>query len=640
MGDVMEDFSSMTPTNECEEHVFIAARHMLKAVGASKNVSDDLRRLLADVDIHLSRRTNITETVLDGTRVVEERLKLAQEKVMRWESNRSMIWASGHEEASEYLQTVYEIQRLMENLRSSPSSSSGKQKELLDRAHSVLQMAMERLELELLHILAQNKQSFEPEYVSFRSCEEDIVSDVSIVSTEDESIGDMSRRDSSGTESENHIVDLVHPDIISYIKSIANVMFASHYDQEFCHAFTNFWKDALDEYFFTLGIDKLSIEGLLKMEWNCLNCKIHKWIRAVKFIIRVYLAGEKRLFDQVLGEFGSVYSACFVEASKGSMLCLLNFGEAMAIGTRRPEKLFKLLDMYEVLADLLQDVDSLFSSEIGSFIRTEFHELLMKLGGTVRATFMEFGHEVALYPSTNPCNRGVVHPLTKYVMNYINVIVEYASSLNLLLGGVQDGAELVPFDQNISLDNFCPLAHHLRSLMSYLEHNLDKKSRLYKDSSLKHIFMMNNLYYMVQKVRVSKLVTLVGGEWIREYTAKFQNHATNYERVTWKPVLSLLMDDENKTRKSILKERYRSFNISFEEVYKNQTGWFIPDTELRKDLRISISQKVIHAYQTFIGKNSSVIDEKHIKYTADELENFLFDLFEGSPMRLHSIHKR
>ncbi|XP_057464450.1 exocyst complex component EXO70E2-like [Actinidia eriantha] len=640
MGDVMGDFAPITPTNECEEHVFIAARHMLKALGTSKNVSDDLRRLLADVDTHLSRRTQITVNMIDVTREVEEQLKFAQEKIMRWESNTSTIWASGPEKASDYLQAVYEIQRLTESLRSSPSSSSGNQKELLDRAHSVLQMAMERLEAELLHILAQNQQSFEPEYMSFHSCEEDIVSNVSIVSTEDESIGNTSQRDSSGTESEDHIVDLVHPDLISYIKSIANVMFASHYDQEFCHAFTNFWKDALDEYFFTLRIDKLSIEGLLKMEWNCLNGKINKWIRAVKYVIRVYLAGEKRLFDQVLGEFGSVYSTCFVEASKGPMLCLLNFGEAVAIGTRRPEKLFKLLHMYEVLADLLQDVDSLFSSEVGSFIRTEFHELIMKLGDTVRATFMDFGHAVALNPSTNPCSKGVIHPLTKYVMNYINTIVVYACTLNLLLDGVQDGAELVPVAQNISLDNFCPLAHHLRSLASSLEHNLDNKSRLYKDSSLKHIFMMNNIHYMVQKVRDSELVTLFGGEWIREYTAKFQQHATSYERVTWSSALSLLRDDGNTSRKSILKERYRGFNIYLEEVYKIQTGWFIPDTELRKDLRISISQNVIHAYQTFIGKNSGVIGEKHINYTADELENFILDFFEGSPMRLPSTHKK
>ncbi|GMP33292.1 hypothetical protein CsSME_00006682 [Camellia sinensis var. sinensis] len=639
----MADFASPIATYDCEQHVFAAAQHIVKALGASKNLNDDVRRLLADLDTHLSTMTIITETESRGTRELEEQLKFAQQKIMSLESNRAMIWASGHEVASEYLQAVYEIHRLSESLRSLLSNRSGKQKELLEQAHIVLQIAMERLEEELILILAQNKQSFEPENMSFRSCEDDVVYEESIASNEDDLIEDTPQRDSSSTEPEERIIDLVHPEVISYIKSIADVMFALRYDQEFCHAFINFWKDELDEYFAVLRCDKLSIEDLLKMEWRCLNRKIKKWIRAMKFIIRVCLASEKRLFGQVLGEFGSVCSTCFVEATKGAMLCLLNFGEAMAISPLRPEKLLSLLDMYEVLADLLPDIDSLFSEDVGSFVRTEFHELLMRLGGTARATFMEFGNAVASNTSTNPFPGGGIHHLTKYVMNYIHPIFEYASTLNLLLG-VQVGEEMVePIGtvdwQNISLKSSCPVARHLRWLTSNLESSLDNKSRLYKDGSLKHIFMMNNIHYMVRKVQGSELAIFFGDEWIRDYTGKFQQHATSYERVTWNPVLCLLRDDGN-LGKSILRERYRGFQAAFEEVYRNQAGWFIPDLELRKDLRISTSQKVIPAYRAFSAKSFPVIGDKYIKYSADDLEDHILNLFEGSSISLHSTRKR
>ncbi|XP_052176919.1 exocyst complex component EXO70E2 [Diospyros lotus] len=611
----MGDLASTNPTDDGQEHVLAAARHLVKALGASKNLSDDTRRLLMELDSHLSSMARISDSRAEEIREFEQQLKFAEQKIVAWASNPSMIWASGSREtASDYLQAVYEIQRITE-------SFSGRDKELLGQAHTLLHMAMERLEEELLHILLEwKKQSQEPAFfISFRLSEEGVVYDESFVSTDNDSVEDASRRYSTGTEPDQEYcsLDLVHPDAVLDIKSIANTMFASHYDQEFCRAFVDFWRDVLDEYIVILGIDKFGIEDLLKMEWRRLNCKVKKWIRALKFVVRVYLASEKRLFYHVLGQFGSVCSDCFVEASKASMLCLLNFGEAMAIGTRRPEKLFCLLDMYEVLADLLRDIDSLFSEEAGSCVREEFHELVNRLSDTTRATFMEFGNAVASDKSTTAFPGGGVHHLTKYVMNYISTLTGYAETLNSLL------------------EKDASLPQHLQSLTFDLEFNLDSKSRLYKDGSLIHIFMMNNIYYMVQKVKGSDLAELLGDEWIRDYTVKFQQHARSYERGTWVPLLSLLRDDGN-LGKTLLKERYRGFNNAFEEVYKIQTTWSIPDGELRKDLRISISQKVIQAYRSFAGKNSA--GEKYSKYTADDLENYILDLFKGSSAAGSLLH--
>ncbi|XP_058192205.1 exocyst complex component EXO70E2-like [Rhododendron vialii] len=633
----MTDFSPITPTYDGEEHVFAAFHHIVKALGASKNLTDDVRRLVADLDNLLSTSTRTPERREGETREVEEQLEFAQKKVMRWESNRSMIWALGREEAADYLQAVYEIQRLTESLTSLLSNGGGKRKELLDQANSVLHMAMVRLEEELIDILSKKKQSLKPEYVSSHSCDEDVSSDVSIVSTEDESIEETSRRNSGGTEREDHKVDLIHPSVISDIKSIANVMFASHYNHEFCDTFVSFWKDVLDEYFVALCIEKLSIEELSKMESKQLCSKIRKWNRAMKFIIKVYLPSEKRLFDQVFGEFGSTYKTCFIEASRGSMLCLLNFGEAVVIGPRETDKLFTLLDMYEVLSNLIPDIDTLFSEEAGAFLGAEFHQLMIRLGGTVKATLLKFEHDVASHPSRTPFPAGGIHHVTKYVMNYVKTLAEYSETLNLLLR-VQSGEDTVLNGQNISSDNFCPLAVHLQFLTSNLESNIDHKSRLYGDASLKHIFMMNNIHYMVGKVSGSALEEFYGVEWIREYTRKFQQHETSYERATWSPILSLLRDDGNNRRES-LRGRFRNFNIAFEEVYKCQTKWSIPDHELRKDLRISTSQKVIQAYRPFTGMKSAIIGEKYVKYSADELENRILDLFEGPPASLHNTRR-
>uniref|UniRef100_A0A5B7BRQ8 Exocyst subunit Exo70 family protein n=2 Tax=Davidia involucrata TaxID=16924 RepID=A0A5B7BRQ8_DAVIN len=627
----MGDCESIIPTYDAEQHVIAAALHIVKALGVSKNLSGDMRKILTEFETHFSTMTKLTESNTRLTSEAEDRLKCAQEKVMSWRSKQLMIWDSGPKEASEYLQAVDEVRRLTESLGSLLSNNNGKPKELLDRAHSVLQMAMVRLEEELMHILARNKQFFGPRCMSFHSYEEGVVFDESIVSTEDDSVEDTSRGESSGTESEEYIMDSVHPGVVSDIKSIATVMFASNYDQEFCQAFTSFWRDALDEYLIICKMEKLSIEDVLKMEWSSLNHKIKKWCRAMKSVIQSYLASEKWLFNQVLGEFGSVSSICFFEASKASMLCLLNFGEAISIGPHPPERLFCLINMYEVLADLLQDIDALFLEEVGSFIRIEFHELLRRLGDSVRATFVGFGNQVALNTSTTPFPKGGIHPLTKYVMNYIRTLAGYGDTLNLLLEG-QDRED----GQNISSHIFGPMAHHFQSVTSILEANLDNKSNLYKNGSLKHIFMMNNIHYMVEKVKSSELRTYFGDEWIRKHIGKFQQHATSYERATWSSVLSLLRDDGRNPVKAILREKCKGFAFAFEEVYKSQTGWSIPDPQLREDLRILTSLKVIHAYRTFLGRCSTSISDKYIKYTADDLENYILDLFEGSPRSLHN----
>jgi len=84
----------------------------------------------------------------------------------------------------------------------------------------------------------------------------------------------------------------------------------------------------------------------------------------------------------------------------------------------------------------------------------------------------------------------------------------------------------------------------------------------------------------------------------------------------------------------------RSFYLAFEEIYKAQTAWIIPDSQLREDLRISTSLKVIQAYRTFVGRFANHISDKHIKYSADDLESYLLDLFGGSPKSLQNSHRR
>lgn len=71
--------------------------------------------------------------------------------------------------------------------------------------------------------------------------------------------------------------------------------------------------------------------------------------------VKLLFAAEKKLCDQIFEgiEFGEI---CFSEVTSNSMAMLLSFGEAIAKSKRSPEKLFVLLDMYEVMHELQLEV--------------------------------------------------------------------------------------------------------------------------------------------------------------------------------------------------------------------------------------------------------------------------------------------
>ncbi|KAL3844601.1 hypothetical protein ACJIZ3_002004 [Penstemon smallii] len=644
----MGDCIATPPLMEGEGDLIAAAHHILNALKSNKNITDDAKRILANLGSQLSNITSFTESkdeeLNDNEGISDEielQLNTIQDKVMNWEKGQTMIWDYGPEEGYDYLKAVDEARRLTEMLENRSPSSEGSA--LLCRAHDILQTAMARLEEEFVHLLVQNRQPFEPEHMSFRSSEEDNFEFNSIVSFGDDSFEDVSQRDSMGRSSEEYVIELVHPDVIPDLKSIANLMFDSGYGRECSQAFINVQKDALDDCLFILEVEKLSIEDVLKMEWNALNSKIRRWIRAMKIFVRVYLASGKLLTDQIFGELESISSVCFVESSKTALLQLLNFAEAIAIGPHQPEKLIRILDMYEILAELIPDIIALYLEETGSSVRNESRDILKRLGDCAKGTFLEFENLVASNVSANAFSGGGVHPLTRYVLNYINALMDYRKTLDEVLKD-QDNETSPVSEEDKSV--ISPMGLHFRSLISILEINLEEKSKLYKDESLQHLFLMNNTHYMAEKVKASELRTVLGDEWIRKHNWKFQQHAMSYERATWSSILSLLRDEgiqnpgSNSISRTILKERLQSFYLAFEEVYKSQTGWSIPDIQLRDDLRISTSLKVIQAYRTFVGRHVNHVSEKHIKYSADDLEDYLLDLFEGSQKSLHGGHKK
>lgn len=72
--------------------------------------------------------------------------------------------------------------------------------------------------------------------------------------------------------------------------------------------------------------------------------------------VKLLFPSEKKLCEDIFVDNENLRDQCFAEATSNSVAVLLSFGEAIARSKRSPEKLFVLLDMYEIMRELQSDV--------------------------------------------------------------------------------------------------------------------------------------------------------------------------------------------------------------------------------------------------------------------------------------------
>ncbi|XP_042391107.1 exocyst complex component EXO70B1-like [Zingiber officinale] len=664
-----------------QEKVIAAAKHIVSSLGNSKSATEDMIRILSGFDNRLSIINDLFppsavadddgDAQVDGVddSEAELRLEAAQKVVLRWDASDSLLWESSPEDAEEYLAAVNDLIYLA-GCGTSPAVSIAD--DLVTRAEVALQISMSRLEEEFRHLMVRNAVPLDSN---------DLCSSIRCLSLSSASDGGEPIDDfESSVDDENHhhqlqqqqqpaseqlegspkdrsgsslvddrCLDLIHPEVVADLKVIADHMILAKYDRELHQVYCTVRRDILDECLSILGIDRISIEEVQRIEWRMLDDKMKKWIQALKIIVRILLWGERRLCDHILAASEELKEECFMETVKGSVMQLLNFGDAITICQRSAEKLFRMLDMHDALADVLPDLQALFAGDPKDLICEAVEGILKRLGDSVKRTLMEFGNAIQREPSRRPTQGGEIHPMARYVMNYVKLLADYMDTLNFLLeneviGGDQGNAESYDnsrISDGENLESMTPLGHHILVIISYLEFNLDEKSKIYEDGAMRYIFLMNNINYIVNKVKDSDLGKLLGDHWIRKHRSQIRQYARSYLRTSWIKVLSCMKDDgfgsgsSSSVSKVTPKDKFKNFNLAFEEIYRVQTTWKVPDPQLREELRILVSEAVIPAYRSFMGRFGSQVGgrqaTKHIKYTPDDLESNLSDLFEGLP---------
>ncbi|XP_022145112.1 exocyst complex component EXO70B1-like [Momordica charantia] len=506
----------------------------------------------------------------------------------------------------------------------------------LNRTTTALQRAMALLDEEFNALLKECKHR-EVDSKSDRKAAKQ-----SSFKTINESPDQTALPDSS--ESDDEEFPSFSPETVSNMSIIAGAMISAGYEKECCMTYSFLRHSSFKGMLNKLGYESISIDDIQKMPWETLQSEIDKWIAVVKKCSKSLFPGEWKLCDSVFSDHSFISHTLFSNLTRAVVIKLLNFANAVVLTKRSAEKLFKLLDMYETLRDLIPAING-FPENCKTELISEADGAKSGIGEAVIGIFYDLESSIKSDNAKIPVPGGAVHPLTRYIMNYLKYACEYKETLEqvfqFLDPKMEENRAAARMEEN---DEASPrksqLAIQIAKVMDLLDANLAMRSKLYRDPSLRYIFLMNNGRYIVQKIKGSNGITeLMGERWCRKRSTNLRQYHKNYQRETWSKVLQCLNHEglqvNGKVSKPILKERFKSFNAMFDEIHKTQSSWVVSDDQLQSELRISVSAVMIPAYRSFVGRFKQHFDpgrqsEKYIKYQPEDIEGLIDDLFDGN----------
>lgn len=608
---------------------FAIARHSLSSLAAPSTASPSPR------PSPRPSRLRITEpTRIDAERCIEE----AKALILKWNAETSAfaevtsLFYEDKTEAQQYINCVNQLQKAMHSLLSiNPSSIK------LIHAQNLMQMAMKRLKKEFYQILSMNRAHLDPESVSARSSRASVHSNTSDYDDDNTTAEDEIRAAGDSISEVEHVSSVAMADL----RSIADCMVSSGYTKECVTVYNSIRKSIVDEGIYRLNVEKLSSTRVNKMDWEVLEMKIKSWLEAVWISVRTLFHGERILCDHVFGGSSeSVRESCFAEITRDGAALLFGFPELVAKTKKSspPEKMFRVLDMYAVVSSLLPEIESIFSSDYTSAVRSQVFASLQRLIESVQTMLSEFESTIHKDASKLPVNGGGVHLLAVQTMNYLSILADYNNVLSDIFLPPSPKSSPLPEsylyspDQSEDSTSATPaLTARVAWLILVLLCKLDRKAKQFKEVSLSYLFLANNLRHVVARVRGSNLMYVLGEDWITKHEGKVKWFVSKYERVAWGEVVSSLPENPNAAEARAVFEK---FNLRFEEAYRKQNTFVIADRELRDEIKGSIARNIVPRYREWyntvlatVGSARDMAMMEYVIFTPEDVDNYLSNLF-------------
>ncbi|WVY99519.1 hypothetical protein V8G54_025589 [Vigna mungo] len=527
--------------------------------------------------------------------LLDENIEIARSIISKWDLIPSShqtssikpatvpLFSNTRQEAKQYLKAVTSLQSTMHHLVALDSSS-----ESLVQAQFLMQLAMKRLQTEFYRILAENKDNLDPESVISTDRRS------SSVSEDEDNFSEDEYRFAGGSVSTVAMADL---------KAIAECMVSAGYSKECVKIYIIMRKSILDEALYHLGVERLSFSQVQKMDWGVLESKIKCWVNSVQVAVQTLFRGEKSLCDYVFGSAErKIADSCFAAICGDGAATLFGFPDNVAKCKKTTEKMFRMLDLYNAICENQQQIESIFSSESTSSIILQVCASKARLGEAIRTMLINFESAIHKESSKIPVPGGGIHPVTRYVMNYIAFLADYKDALSEIVADWPQNPLPESYYRSCDregVNRSSGIAERIAWLILGLLCKLDAKAELYREVALSYLFLANNMQYVVVKVRTSNLGLILGDHWLTKHELRVKEYVSKYEGVGWSKVLSTPPENPTAEQARAILE---SFMFAFREACRAQSSWVVPDPNLRDEIKASIATKFEPIYKVFFEK--------------------------------------
>ncbi|PON73048.1 Exocyst complex protein [Parasponia andersonii] len=375
---------------------------------------------------------------------------------------------------------------------------------------------------------------------------------------------------------------------------------------------------------------------------------IAQWGKHLEFAVKHLFEAEYKLCNDVFDRIGvDVWMSCFSKiAAQAGILAFLQFGKTVTESKKDPIKLLKLLDIFASLNKLRLDFNRLFGGAACIEIQNLTRDLIKRVIDGVAEIFWELLVQVELQKQIPPPQDGSVPKLVSFIIDYCNKLLgdDYKPILTQVLV-IHRNWKHEKFQETL-------LINEVLNIIKAIELNMDTWLKAYEDTTLSNLFAMNNRWLLFKQLKGTKLGNLLGDPWLREHEQCKDYYAAVFLRDSWGKLpghLSreglILFSGGRATARDLVKKRLKTFNESFDEMYKKQSNWVITDKDLREKTCQLIVQAVVPVYRSYMQNYGPLVEQdasssKYAKYSVQTLEKMIMSLYQPRPARYNSFKGR
>ncbi|KAF8680759.1 hypothetical protein HU200_045604 [Digitaria exilis] len=402
------------------------------------------------------------------------------------------------------------------------------------------------------------------------------------------------------------------------IRAVADAMMAAGYGKECVSTFKSRRRAALAAELQSLlcGLSPSSAgDQFHKLSWDQLEDAgvIPTWVAAAPVAFDSLFGAEKDLCDAVFD--APVAEAVFAAVAADQAASLVGVAEAAVARARRaPERLFRVLDVHDALTESLPELLSVFgeSSEVAGRAAL----VVAKVGEATRGALASLEAAIHKEPTKATAAGGAVHPLTRYVMNYLVFLADYQQGLAALLACDDDG-------ESYSSPGAIVTTIIQERLVRALLGKLEAKAGSYKEVALSYLFLANNTQYVANKVAGSgRLRGILGEGWAEEQAAKARAHVDVYVRAAWGKVTAAMASSMTLTTPG--GGEAAGVEQAVMAAVGMQDQWVAADEDTAHALRAAATAAVVPKYRMFYRRYGAAV-----KLTPGDVAAMIAALFTG-----------